>query len=914
MANKLNYRRHPVIVTDATGQGPDHPDMQVPQLVDGEGADALPSAYEFWTVENAPTATDPAVLVFDYGVPVKVAGLAHFFYVPGSRDQRRQDWLSGPSAFDEVKISASEDGKEWRERAHLTDLPARCPQLLKIQHPVAARYLRLEVLSMAAGSGPARSYEIETYVDSAPRSLKMRRKIVRRGFPSKLVLPPAERSPRGELKLSADGALIHFKLPAPGLITAATGALEIRVNDEPVHWAVIDAGMFTGWAAGEALDFVASFKRAGLLLKFFRHGTVAYPAPKLEVRARLDSTAKEWCVPEYFYSNANAPREPVVISSATAPTAVSIIGDGETVLTLVPDTDRSWVGVEAEAATASFPLGPEQPQVLVLASKGDWFSGFERAVVDVFNFGEPRQFSPVSQAVPDLCRFLMESRFWSDKHQMLRSFPDVDFFYIFYSLPYAIPALTYWERLSGDDSVARRVDAIVSFTLDRRIRSGPMKGAIFSEYADKQVATRGEIPYEHPPYYAWHVNYPDELLLGMDQGLNRWITAHTMGAVLWSITHLWRCRGRLSDEVVQGARDVADWMVRNQNDDGSWSYAYDEAGEIVSPMSDSGTIWNVWSLWRFSKLTGDAKYSEAAARAIAYFKRTFTANHLYRGYWEDVYGHGKTTLDSAQGYESSIAALAFAEIGDLEAMRMSSQDSLRYVCTRVLECRDRWTSYGGASEQRGWAPGTYIAPTIGYAAHVAWQRTGDDIFRRFSGLAKTIGWWQDSCGGSFWIVAGMTQQPIEMFREKGGRRQFWAIWDSAQKVAYVVPWLVAEIARMSSGRIRLSPESLEGTDDRDGAVAARIFEGTVASTSGQVNWLGLRSTAPGPHPEYQLVLLNHAEATEVTVTSPFGKPPTARIFGSTGRTQDVAFTVAGERISLRMPRRRMVILAWSDAE
>ncbi len=487
----------------------------------------------------------------------------------------------------------------------------------------------------------------------------------------------------------------------------------------------------------------------------------------------------------------------------------------------------------------------------------------------------------------------------------------MDFFYIFYSLPYAIPALTYWEELSGDRTVSGKIDSILKFTLDRRITDGPMKGAIFSEYADREVVEKSAIPYGYAPFYTWYVNYPDEKIIGLDQGCNRWITAHNMGAVLWAVTHVWRSRGKLPDDVVSAARDVADWLVSHQKADGSWSYAYKEDGTIASPMSDSGSIWNIWSLYRFGKLTGDAKYSEAAAKGVEYFKKTFTANHLYRGYWEDIYGGGKTELNNAQGYEASIAAIAFAEMGDLDAMRISSRDSLRFICTRVLESRDYWTSYGGASEQQGWAPGSYIAPTFGYAAHLAWRKTGDDFCRRFSGLAKTIGWWQDKCGGAFWLAAAVRQQPIDMYRTEGGGRQFWALWDSAQKVAFSVPWLVDEVNRRSGDTIKLGVESLKGTDDRGVEVAARVFKGKVESTSGQVNWLGMESTSPGHAGEYQLVLINHAEATDVSVTLPSGcAPDSVRAFDAKGRPAKLEPKKATPSVVIHLPEQYTAVVVW----
>jgi hypothetical protein len=236
-------------------------------------------------------------------------------------------------------------------------------------------------------------------------------------------------------------------------------------------------------------------------------------------------------------------------------------------------------------------------------------------------------------------------------------------------------------------------------------------------------------------------------------------------------------------------------------------------------LSDSGSIWNVWALYRFGQLTKNPKYSAAADRSGAYYKKTFIAQHLYRGYWEDTVPEGSQELGSVQGYEASIAALAFAEMGDNETMKKAAQDCLRFVCTRKLESRTYETSYGGVSEQLDWAPGTYIASTLGYAAHVAWRRTGDDLFRRFSGLAKGMGWWQYKTGSAFWLIDAIVQQPIEMYRERGRDRSFWVFWDSAQKVAFGIPWLVDEVNRRSGDRIKIDVEGLTGKDDRNVAVA-----------------------------------------------------------------------------------------------
>ena len=335
---KLDYSKHKVVVTDVSGAGYDMYGMSgtaAQDLVDGRGAEPYPSAWGIWVRDKTPTSDKPAVLVFDYGSPVKVAALAHYFYVPGSRDHRWQDWLSGPSAFREVRVFTSDDSKNWKESAHLTDPQTGCPQLLTIKYPVSARYLKLEALSLVPGAGMLRSYEIETYLNEPPKSLPSsgKAKAVRRGFPDKSALAPASAARTGALKLNPDGKRLDFTLPGPGLATPATGTLNIIVSGQPVSWGSISAGKTTriiGNVGNTRLDMEAGFVKTGLLLKFLWHGKATYPFPELDVIARLDSPAREWCVPEYFYSNDAPPAGQVGIPCAAVPTAISIVGDGKT--------------------------------------------------------------------------------------------------------------------------------------------------------------------------------------------------------------------------------------------------------------------------------------------------------------------------------------------------------------------------------------------------------------------------------------------------------------------------------------------------------------------------------------------------------------------------------------------------------
>lgn len=905
-AQKLDYDTHPVMVND-----PDCGDSWTSgsdcALTDGLGADRYPAAWTVWTRTDAPAEGKPAIIIFDYSEPIRAAALAHYFYVPGSRDHRWKDYLAGPAAFGEVKVYAGGDLATWEEVAHHTDLPAQCPQVIEIPEPVSARYLKLEIISLAPGAPEIRSYEIETYTGAVPTEVDLPNddRAARRGFPGLAGFEPE--SADLPVELHQDRSAINLTLPGNGGRPLPC-RLEARIDNNRIVWDGIDNGRLSASVGEGRLEMDLRPGPRGIFVGLDWSGPVEVPFRKLELLAGMQSEVAEWCIPAYHCSRAQP--EPISIASSVVSTCAAIVSDGESALTIVPDTDQSWVGLDGDRVTAAFPLTGERCEALVLASDGGWFSGFQRAAGEAFGFDEVRQFSPVSEAVPELCKYLLQPALWSEKHRMLRSFPDTDFFYIFYSLPYAVPALTMWESMSGDRSTGEKIDDILRFTLDRRLKEGPMAGSLFSEYADRELVERNGVPFGYSPFYTWHVNYPHEQLVGMDQGCSRWITSHNMGAVLWTITYVWMLRGALDEPVLAGAKDIADWMVRMQREDGSWAYAYHEDGTEASPMSDSGTIWNIWSLWRFGRLTGDSRYLETSTKAEAYFRETFTANHLYRGYWEDIYGGGKTELNSAQGYESAIAAIAFAEMGDSGAAVSSAQDALRFICTRQLESRDYWTSCGGVSEQQNWAPGTYIAPTFGYAAHLAWRQSGDDFFRPFASIAKTIGWWQDESGGAFWLSAAISQQPIEHLRESGGGRQFWALWDSAQKVTFSVPWLVDEVNRRTGDRMKLSTASLRGADDRGAKVSVRVFDGQVESASGQVNWLGLQTQARGQ--EYQLVLMNHAEPTACTVRAPFeGGPISARMFDASGAPTEVTFSFEGGAATIDLPERATAVLVWA---
>ena len=261
-AEKLDYVKHSVRVED-----PNSPRADVGDLTDGYGAEPFPVSAGGWVREDgAPANGKPAVAIFDYGTPQKVSALAHYFYVPGCRDHRWGDWLSGPSAFREVKIYASDNKSDWKEVAHLSDLPPACPQVLKVTEPASGRFLKLEVIALAQGAGLLRSYEIETYVEEVPNAPIAGDfgKAIRGGFPNLVALQKLADTKLECYELSEAGKRVRFQLPAEGLAQPLPVSLEIRVNDQPVEWKEISGNsasdqMFTGTVLSTGLDMNLPF-------------------------------------------------------------------------------------------------------------------------------------------------------------------------------------------------------------------------------------------------------------------------------------------------------------------------------------------------------------------------------------------------------------------------------------------------------------------------------------------------------------------------------------------------------------------------------------------------------------------------------------------------------------------------------
>ena len=109
-----------------------------------------PYVRNFWG-QAAPSREKPAEVTINYKRPVAVTRYVHYF-----------DRFRTPRAWRDVDMLTSDDMEHWTLRQSFADLPPDCPQILGFDAPVAARYYRIVVKSLAAGAPDIRSHEIET--------------------------------------------------------------------------------------------------------------------------------------------------------------------------------------------------------------------------------------------------------------------------------------------------------------------------------------------------------------------------------------------------------------------------------------------------------------------------------------------------------------------------------------------------------------------------------------------------------------------------------------------------------------------------------------------------------------------------------------------------------------------------------
>jgi len=124
------------------------------------------------------------------------------------------------------------------------------------------------------------------------------------------------------------------------------------------------------------------------------------------------------------------------------------------------------------------------------------------------------------------------------------------------------------------------------------------------------------------------------------------------------------------------------------------------------------------------------------------------------------------------------------------------------------------------------------------------------------------------------------------------------------------------VNRRSGDRIKIDLESLTGKDDLGTAVSVGTFEGRISSLSGQVNWLPLKAADPTGPANSQLALINHAEATVVTMESGSTPGPASiRMFNEKGvPVQGPDYLAVDGKVRFLIPEQHMVIIAYQKGQ
>ncbi len=618
----------------------------------------------------------------------------------------------------------------------------------------------------------------------------------------------------------------------------------------------------------------------------------------------MEGTVTEVCLPHPIESKQELS---TIQGGWLVPTRMVALETAEGTVGLVPDRDRCLMGIDQDDAVVRMRLGAEPAEILIPAVAGDWYEAFRYVVNRIYQFTDVRQYRALTETVCGEMGFLAHyGDAWSKGMQVLTSFPKMDFVFVFYGLTYSIPALYSWYLMSGDEEALERARKSVEWLLehpDVRIKEGPTAGACFSQYLSPAVKP-------HP--------FGQVTTGGCDQAWNRWLEPHATGAVAWTLLFFYVADGKRHVKALEAAKGGLEWLLTSQSPSGGWAYAYHPDGKKVTEEEGSGSIWSIWALFRYGKLTGEQKYLDAAERGKKWFASKFISNHICRGYWEDVSGSKGRVGLSWGAYEFSIAANVFAEMGDAELAVEAAKNAATWIWTRVLDCRSYFTSYAHTHEQWGWPPATYLAPMFGLAAQTAYRLTGDDFFRRMSGAAKTISWWtvketpqgiwpavatKSEVGGAIWPGEAVQFVPIE----EPFSVAFWMDWITAQQATISLRWLIQEVNLRSGGKVNVDPDTLAGTVlGKPGRLRLRPGELSVKGNHQEINWLGYETEN-----SRVLGLINDKGATTVKVDFPAAPFPAASLLISQvdGRWQEETRKEGGP-IRIDLPAAGCAFMIW----
>lgn len=215
---------------------------------------------------------------------------------------------------------------------------------------------------------------------------------------------------------------------------------------------------------------------------------------------------------------------------------------------MVPHRDRCLLGIERNDAVVKMRIHSEPAELLLPAVAGDWFECFRYVVTEIYKFTEPRQYRPLIESVVGEAKYLTTNQdIWSQKMQVVTSFPKVDYVYAFYGLTHTIPALYAWYQMTGDRQALERVRNCVKWLLDYpgvSIKEGPAAGAFFSQYVSPEIKT----------WQLGSVTIPESGIGGCDQADNRWLEPDATGAAAWAFLHYYAADGKRDQTVLAAAR------------------------------------------------------------------------------------------------------------------------------------------------------------------------------------------------------------------------------------------------------------------------------------------------------------------------------------------------------------------------
>lgn len=921
-----DYKAHPVRATDVDSiQG-------VPMVVDGVGGGSVlpiaPYTYlnkpglshrerkghldwggagwtDTWSNDcsepESPTPERPARLRLEYPAAVAVARFALYFPRQGNMDGYLPI-TAHAAAPRTLQIFRSEDGRSWEPAVYVDPLPWTCPQVVEIPEPRPARHYLFSFEAMYPGNTALRLYEIETYLDATvPLPTEPLTPALPHEEDPPLRVPPRQRSLAGEhwaaslddapsgwrVQLKCEGKSLETEIALLPDADAQQKSWSPVAGDVPAIATPVAGGWARAWCTADASGLRVHVKmppprpgerRRFVLVRARAPGAVTRVIPSLHWA--LDGRKSAW--PGWWL-----------------PTCMAAIETAEgSTLVLAPEKDWCRIGVDGEDLTLClFPDGGEASALLTLVP-GDWWAAYRLVVQEVDHFRPRRQSWPAIEAAAGTLQWLQADSNWSSHWGGLRSFParvgqpaEENFFFIFYGAPYTLPALWQQYVLSGDNGARLKAESHARFLLEcpARIRSGTLRGAYFSQFGGSRTANHSS-----------------------DQAGNSWVISHTTGAVLWSLLYH---RDRLESappELDAAILESAELLRRLQDPSGGWCYAYTPAtGECVrSDFASAGTIWNIWALHRTGKTFNSTADLEAAARGKAWWADQFLKVHTYTGYWEDS-NTGGVIYPTREGYECSMATLAFLEMGDQSLALAAARDLATWVHTRTPGYRTYDTGYGNMNEQLTWPANVYLVPQAAFAFGRVLEATGDDFWEPYASIARGLGWWVErDSGAAFFPNEASGFIPIHNVPLY---KNYWVDWNGAQQASRTIWWLMDAFRRNSGELVKIDPFSLSGTIGAE-EVKTWLPEDLVSiKTQGdlQLNWMGFRSTRGALYLAVLNDLEEKAAEAEITFSSSLGvevSSPVATEVSRSGR-REIRLPAAGARVQLEASARSVTLLS-----